>query len=75
MKFARDHLADPSMIKTARDTSLITKLEDFYLKGIGKFQSIFCEEDWNQSACRFGWGAAGILGGKFQEAGMGDVHH
>jgi hypothetical protein len=66
MKFARDHLADPSMIKTPRDQSLIANLEDIYLKGIEKFQSIFREEDWNETPCRFNSGAAGIFGAEFQ---------
>lgn len=57
LRFARDHLADPNLIKTARDVSLIAKLENHYLNGIKRFQKIFQEEDWNKSPARFGWGA------------------
>lgn len=56
LRFARDHLADPTLIKTSRDVSLIARLDNYYLNGIKKFQKIFQEEDWNCAPSRFGWG-------------------
>lgn len=56
MKFARDHLSDPSLINTNRDISDIDNLDDIYLKGIEKFQSILQAEELNEGPSRFSLG-------------------
>lgn len=56
MHMARDHLADPELIQTKRDITVLEKLDDIQAIVIDRFQDLLLKEDLNGDRCRFGWG-------------------
>lgn len=56
MHMARDHLADPELIQTERDITVLEKLDDIQAIVIDRFQDLLLKEDLNGDRCRFGWG-------------------
>lgn len=62
---ARDHLADPSLVDTPRSQDDVDEVNDIYLLGIEKFQSLLSTEALSNETSRFTWG--------FLEAELNDL--